>query len=257
MPIEIPKKHSPPYFFPEGDFSIVKYLDLSKFISLLQRHALFFCRIDKLEDKFEGLTSKANYEFRIKYYENLRDEKFFNKWPNDNDLIDLVSKTYHFENDLRSIFCVNCWNMYNGESIALWKIYSDVEKGIMIKSSISSLIESFKVSQNEIYLSKVKYIDYHTDIMPDGNIIFPFVHKNLPYSYENEIRLLHKVNDTGWKYDWSKEEVEEGIFVNIDLKILINEIVISPYSPNWFINLIKNLLEKYDFDIPITKSKLS
>ena len=57
MPIIKPTEFSAPVFFPKNDYSIVKYLDLTKFVSLLHKQSLFFCRLDKLEDKFEGTTA--------------------------------------------------------------------------------------------------------------------------------------------------------------------------------------------------------
>ena len=66
MPIIKPTKITAPVFYPKTDYAIVKYLDLTKYISLLQRQSLFFCRLDKLEDKFEGTTEKANFDYRVK-----------------------------------------------------------------------------------------------------------------------------------------------------------------------------------------------
>ena len=36
-----------------------RYLDFTKFVALLDTKALFFARIDKLEDRFEGTLFKA------------------------------------------------------------------------------------------------------------------------------------------------------------------------------------------------------
>jgi len=50
---------------------IWRYLDFAKFMSLLHRQALFFCRADKLSDPFEGSFSKANLELRRGNYERM------------------------------------------------------------------------------------------------------------------------------------------------------------------------------------------
>ncbi len=67
MPIIKRTEFSQPLFYPERDYTVVKYVDLLKFVSILQRRSLFFCRLDKLEDQFEGTTAKANYQLRLQW----------------------------------------------------------------------------------------------------------------------------------------------------------------------------------------------
>ncbi len=127
----------------------------------------------------------------------------------------------------------------------------------MIKSSISRLENALQLTEEEIKLSEVRYIDYEKEVMPDGNTMYPLIHKQTAYSYEDEVRLIHEVSQDGWIHDWTKEEIEEGIFINTDLNSLISEIVISPYSPKWFLKLIEELSKKYDLNKPIKESKLA
>lgn len=47
---------------------IWRYLDFTKFVSLLDHKALFFTRADKFDDPFEGIYSKANIELRPQVY---------------------------------------------------------------------------------------------------------------------------------------------------------------------------------------------
>ncbi len=144
MAIHEPKPSSPPTHYPKGNYSIVKYLDLTKFLSLLSRNELFFCRIDKLEDQFEGRLPKPNYDLRVQYQKELRDSGFFTVEMPDDKIYESVEKSYKFNEKIRSLTCVNCWNKKADESAALWKIYSDFNKGIMIKSSISNLVKAFE-----------------------------------------------------------------------------------------------------------------
>jgi hypothetical protein len=41
---------------------IWRYMDFTKFVSLLDRSALFFARADKFKDQFEGSWTKKNFE---------------------------------------------------------------------------------------------------------------------------------------------------------------------------------------------------
>ena len=257
MPIIKPTDHTPPVFYPQNDYAVVKYLDLTKYISLLQRQSLFFCRLDKLEDQFEGTTSKANFDSKVKFLKYLRDSGFFTVPLPDDKIIDNVNKQYEVEKRFKSIFCVNCWNKYETESAALWKIYSDFNKGIMIKSSISRLEKSFELEETEIQLSEIHYLDYKKERMPDGNKNYPIIHKTKAYSYEDEVRLIYHLKQPYWDMDWTKEEVEEGIYIKTDLNELIEEIIIGPYSPKWFFKLIQDISNKYGLDKTIIKSILS
>jgi hypothetical protein len=74
MPILEFNQYSAPVIYPKENYKVYKYFDIIKFISLLQRKSLFFCRLDKLEDKFEGSSPKLNIEYRKKYYEQIHNE---------------------------------------------------------------------------------------------------------------------------------------------------------------------------------------
>ena len=63
----------------------------------------------------------------------------------------------------------------------------------MIKSTFARVIKAFNVSDEYIYCSRIKYIDYEKDTFSLGNTITPFIHKHKAYSYEEEIRFIHEV----------------------------------------------------------------
>lgn len=258
MPIIIPNNSTSPVYYPQGNYQVVKYMDLTKFVSLLQRKSLFFCRLDKLEDHFEGTTARSNWKTRYDLYatKHFRSSKF--KKLTHEEILNKVEEHFEAERKMKALKTICCWNISDSESAALWKIYSDFNQGIMITSNITSIIEAFKETDENIDLSEVKYINYSTDEMPDGNSMFPVIHKHNAYSYENELRLIHTVDfDNGLIYDWSKEEIEQGKNLNVDLDKLIDEIVLSPYSPKWYVKLIENLCETYDLKTVITQSDLS
>ena len=258
MPIESPSSFSVPVFYPETNYKLVKYLNLTKFISLLQRNSLFFCRLDKLEDKFEGITAKPNLTARISWRHYLRDEiKYFEKNISDEEIIKNVESLYDLEKKIKNLNCVNCWNKGEEESVALWKIYSDFSQGIMIKSSVSQLEEALKQTEEKILLSEIHYLDYEREEMLDGNTMWPIIHKHLAYSYESEVRLVFEVDQVNWIHDWSKEEVPEGVFIKLDIDKLIDEIIIGPHSPEWFLKLVREISYKYGLNKPIKKSILS
>lgn len=253
MSIIQPNKNVITFYYPDSNYSVAKYLDLTKFISLLQKRALFFCRVDKLEDKFEGELALKNHALKTEMYRSLRKHGIEIE---EEKIVKNVLSDIEFTRHHRRIICVSCWNKFDEESAALWKIYSDYNKGIMIKSSINQLTKSLKKQPKEIQLSEVKYINYQKDVIPN-HINFPFFHKQKAFSYENEIRMLHQVVGTGLFQDWAKEEVEEGLFVEVDLDDLIDEIILSPGSPTWFHKLVEDVAKKYGLNKNIRQSILS
>ena len=252
-------KDSAPFHYPDKDFVLVKYMDLQKFLSLLYKKSLFFCRLDKLEDQFEGITAKKNYELRIQIVKQLNKEGIPSKPLNELGIHSAVQDQYKWEERYKGIFLINCWNKFNVESAALWKIYSNNGKGILIKSSVERIKKAFKQIKAPIRMSKVKYLNYETEYMPEGNIYYPIIHKQKAYLYEEEVRLIHEITEdiVDGAYDWSKEEVQAGKYFECNLEELVEEIIMGPYSPKWIYNLLQDLLEKYNLSKNIRQSTLA
>lgn len=254
----MPVNHTNSKYYPEKNFQVVKYMDLTKFVSLLQRESLFFCRLDKLEDHFEGTTEKVNWQEQYNFFS--RQHLLSPNFPEltDEEIVEKTKSYFDLERKRKELFTVCCWNISNKESAALWKIYSNFNQGLMITSKVSSIIESFKNTAEEINVSRVKYIDYQNERIQRGNIIYPVLHKHIAYSYENELRLIHKVSSKkGQTYNWKKEEIEQGKYVKVDLNMMIDEIVLSPFAPSWYLDLVKNLCETYQLKTTIMKSELA
>jgi len=256
MPIDRYSKTSPDYFEPPESIELARYMDITKFLSLLKDRQLFFCRIDKLEDRFEGTLPKISRKLLADWFR--RDGVTVPPNGNiDERIKEEVERQINFGEKYKALTCINCWNEYQGESYALWKVYSDLNQGIMIKSSFSRIIKAVKESKEEIFCSSIKYIDYEKDSMDIGNVMTPIVHKHKAYSYEKEIRLIHVVSNEGWRHDWDNEKYEKGIKINVDVQELISEIVISPFAPDWFTELIEDILDKYSIECKLISSKLN
>jgi hypothetical protein len=250
---------SVPLQYPKSDYSVVKYMDILKFISLLQRRALFFCRQDKFEDQFEGETARKNFDWRIRSLKHLNESGFFNSKMTDAEIQESIKVKYDFERKLKALRLITCWNKRVQESAALWKIYSDNGQGIMIKSSIGRIKKALSASSAEFRLTEVRYINFDEELMDDGNDFFLVSHKQEAYSYEEEVRLIHEITAgvNGWEYDWKAEESSIGKYFELDLSELIDEIVIGPYCPKWQFNIIEGVIEKYELVKKVSRSKLT
>ena len=256
MPIERYSDTSPRYFEPEETTQLARYFDLTKFLSLLKDERLFFCRLDKLEDRFEGTLPIASREDFRAYYQRLNSTNFLDKKLTDEKIEEKIKSNLEFREKLKALNCVNCWNEFESESYALWKVYSDINQGIMVKSSFARLIRAFSETEEKVFCSRIKYIDHEKDSIDIGNTMTPIVHKHRAYSYESEVRLIHEVKQNGWVHDWENEPFENGVKIKVDLSELIEEIIISPFAPIWFKDLIEDILKRYSLSCNLSISKL-
>lgn len=187
MPVNLHRKL---IFFPEEEIPLVRYMSLAKFISLIDSHALFFCRLDKFDDVYEGTSPEANQIIRHNWYPDMVAAGHFPESGRTEEIAQSVKEQINqFEQLQRKLICINCWNIAYHESAALWKLYAEEGCGIMIRSSKNQLIKAFETSEEEIWLSAVKYVDFETKNL-DGNILFPAIHKHQFYRYEEEVRLI-------------------------------------------------------------------
>ena len=161
---------------PPPEAVLWRYLDFTKFVSLLDRHALFFARADKLGDPFEGSYPRANVDTRF----GMSEERFSEK---------AVQEASDFLRQSRRFTLVNCWHWSDYESAAMWRMYSREHDGIAVKTDFRSLSESL-VGNEVIYIGRVSYIDYEEDFIRESNIFAPYLNKRKSFEHEKEVRAV-------------------------------------------------------------------
>ncbi len=234
-------KYHPVFEDPKDDkLKLWRYMDLSKYFSLLDSSCLYFCCASEfrssehqLNDPFEGSFPKIEYEYWIKEY----GEK------NVHDIYNTSSK----------IIYVNCWHLSEHESIAMWKLYSESNKGIAIKTSIANFKNSFEKTIEDIYAGKVQYIDYEKEPYYNngkhqyqfGNLMVPYIHKRNIFEYEEEYRAI---------YSGKVPQDQKGYAIKVDLTKLIEEVILAPYFPNWLYGFINKITNNYLSNVKIKKS---
>ncbi|MGO9264054.1 MAG: DUF2971 domain-containing protein [Candidatus Binataceae bacterium] len=221
-----------------ADTLLWRYMDLAKFVSLLQSRTLHFCRGDMFSDPFEG-SYPAN---------NLAD------FGADADGYDAQA--------WRRFVVVSCWHAADGESDAMWRLYSKGGYGIAITSSR----ESLQKAADDGYVIDVKYIDF---IAGKADLHIPsdvFEYKRRAFEHESEVRvIITRYPQTGFEGEMPRlsrpmdgqEFPERGYAVDIDLGQLINNVVISPSAPDWFFEVVQRLVVKYELrEQLVTRSSL-
>jgi len=129
---------------PPDEIVIWRYIDLPKFLLMLEHKALYFALFSEFEDKWEAvldreLTASIAGQFTAA----------------SGQVIGL------FQEFIKGI-AVNCWYCGDDESVAMWRLYTSSEYGIAIRSSVRDFKRALAVSELDVYLGDVKYRD-HTD----------------------------------------------------------------------------------------------
>ncbi|HUU16888.1 MAG TPA: DUF2971 domain-containing protein [Sedimentisphaerales bacterium] len=225
-----------------------RYLDFTKFVSLIDKKALFFSIADSLGDPFEGSYSKANIKLRPTVY----------KCIPKNSLDKIQKQTEVLSKEIRKFTVINCWHMNEYESAAMWKLYLKSNEGVAIQFTFTRLTESLNnYEENDVFVGKVNYINYETEWLPEGNSFYPFLHKRKSFEHERELRaIIQKVPVRHGRVDWSQEIFGIGTYVDVDLNILIEKVLLSPTSPAWFSQLVKSVVKKYNVKKEVIQSSL-
>ena len=153
---------------PPSEATLWRYMDFTKFVSLLDNSSLFFCSADRLGDPFEGSWSQANFETMSERYPP--------------EMADSIRQAIPGIKRLRSQFLINCWHWNESESDAMWKIYTGQSAGIAIKTDFASLSKSF-IEDKTVYIGQVNYVDYNNSIIPEGNLFYAYLYNNSSDSF--------------------------------------------------------------------------
>lgn len=233
---------------------IWRYMDLPKYVSLLSEKSLWFSRVDLLRDWYEGRVP-FNHVLSMpkKYLE--RDPSMLPEEASIRTVKDIENI-----DSFRKYTLVNSWSISKIESFALWKIYlGRSSQGIAIESRVGSIRNCF--TSDKLKKAKIGKIDYSNSIKEINQDIICGTKKPY-YSYENEFRIFvqNQFIEDQSSHKERQPKFQDGTNIEIDPKVLIHNVVVSPYCENWFFNLVKKLtyeIMKYDkMDIPIKKSRI-
>ncbi|MGY3687137.1 hypothetical protein ACXAAV_10735 [Vibrio coralliilyticus] len=227
-----------PCFKQPGDASskIWRYMDFTKFVSILENQNIFFCRADLFDDPFEGSIPKGNILHQEVLYSNIGIE-------HRQKAIEAMSSG---RKQMKSKTYISCWHMNDKESAAMWKLYAMTHEAVAISTSYGKLRD---LLSSKVYLGLVEYIDYETAVIPENNSFWPFMFKRLSFKHESEVRAV--IQDIEGTYQ------SAGISESIEVNDLIDAIYVSPEAPQWYYELVKSITSKYGIRAPVMQSSLS
>ena len=238
----------------ESGTKLWRYMDLAKFLDLLESRTLFFARADKLGDPFEGASgiSERKGEWDRFYLDHFR--TVVRHPPEGHTALSdeeveehaqrlLRSISAMAENDRRTNF-VSCWHANTGESEAVWRLYCPPGvPGVAIETTSDRLFGSF-TSTCRVKLGQVQYVDFRRSFAGVHDRIFC---KRKSLSHEAEVRAVTTAH-------LNDERI--GLLVAVDVEALSVSVIPSPFAPPWFEELVRSLVRRYALELPVRRSEL-
>lgn len=260
-----PEQH--PAFVQPSDPNIKlwRYMNLAKFVHLLDTKSLFFAAPESFNDPFEGSVTKPELARRA---ELEADKPGATSWIKEGALID------------RGSVAISCWHMNEHESDAMWSRYVVGGEGIAIQSTFAKFVGSLPQGTKyeipticPIFVGKVNYIDFDSETFTPGNHYYRFVHKRKAFEHERELRAVI------WQYAIERIErpppgpdatldelmlppfrrvpgVKGGIPVGVDVRGMIEKVFIAPSCRTWFAEVVRSIIGKYGFNFHVQHSRL-
>jgi hypothetical protein len=199
-------------------------MGLDKYLALLSTAQLWFAKSSAFTDRYETQCSPYLLEYLRR---EGRDDEFVRRF--NEEYTDWRDRTH-----------VNCWSIGTNDSYAMWKIYlSDPTAGVAIRSTAAKVRKSILPTEGrQIFDGKVIYSSHIRDELTYPRLVTT---KTPHYSYEQEWRLFFINREPlGLLSQFSV-----GSRVNVDLSILIEQVCISPFSPDWLQDLVQEITQKY------------
>lgn len=230
-------------------FIIWRYMDLWKFLDIIDNNRLYMTRLDRVEDKYE-----ANY------YNKFINSSIMSRSKKHNVNINSDEITKAMEHNKKYIY-MSCWTNMKTENYLLWKAYTNYTTGIVIKSNGGNLLKSINNSEKRKFL--IKKIMYINTEKKDENEIFSDydIHEDFSdllflkrdyFKHEQEYRMITYFDAN--TDSSNKNTKPSGLYIEIDPKILIKEVYVSPGSSDEFKKLVQLKVDKLKFGIEVKKS---
>jgi len=247
-------------FFTKPDEELWRYMDITKFLSIIDKKALYFSRSDLLGDPFEGSIPMSIGQKNFNDILKSQFEEMINRKST------ILNEPSTFHDFIRKSCYVCSFHTGSVESAALWSIYSKSKEGVAIKTTFTRLCDCFKDdTTNNVGIGMINYIDYNQQTIPvELSTVSPLLYKRKSFEFEKETRAIIMepseieggVSDTGEKYFKIQISLKNGFYIPINLDVFIERVYIAPSSPPWIKELIESIMQKYGLQKEVKQSIL-
>lgn len=243
------------------NIEIWRYMDFTKYVSMLDLGGLYFTRSDFLGDPFEGTYSRVNVE---DFKQQMEEAAKTAGGPL--DTAKMLEESALTRQWYRQWIYISSWHMNEFESAAMWRLYARTNEAIAVQSTYTKFCECLPSEMDwghgergdAVYVGEVEYMDYESDLLPEGNMFHLFTHKRKSFEHERELRgVVWDTTPARVAIDLTVSNPKKGVPVSVSLGDLIETVYVAPTAPNWFRDLVEAVTRKYGLiNKPIVRSSL-
>lgn len=219
-----------------------RYMDFSKFVSLLNSSSLWIARSDTFRDKHEGKFHSEMEESLLKFYESQEYDSDAKIKSADDFQMYLIKNAF-----------INCWHENLDENMVMWEIYGRSECSIAIKTSVGKLTNSVDVSSikehcSDICIGRVNYIKSE-EVSGELNYVFPFFRKRPHFAFEKEVRLFIS------SYSPNNPSLDRvsGYNLPVNLPDMIENVFVHPDAPSWLHDAVQAVVDRFELQVTVEK----
>lgn len=151
---------------PPDDTTIWQYMDFTKLVSIPERKELFFARVDKVDDPYEGTIPEFSRRERMETYKVQYPDRTEEQLKRSFAALDRYAELVGTGSML-----INCCHINQFETAAMWELYAQRNSGIAIKTTFKRLKVSLdKATPDKIKFGLIKYIDSENEWVPEDNL---------------------------------------------------------------------------------------
>ena len=220
----------------EDDLALWRYMNLRKFKSLMKSKSLYFPPSSTFNDELEGHIT--NYDHRAQDAQLSR----FGISTSQRQIAEQARKAIADSNQMPTV--ISCWTKNTDGPECMWKEYGgSIEKSVAIETTVGRLRGCLG---SEFLIIPITYLDFEKDSIPGGHSLLPFFFKRLKYSQEREVRIIGDME--------MGKRIGSHRTVQVDLKLLLGKIVVSPKASRFFRNCVERITRKHAPSVPVELS---
>lgn len=230
-----------------------RYMTFEKFCWFVEKAELYHTRLDRFDDPFEGAVTDA--------YARMRDAGQIEPYYTTKEWEPWVFKSLRFRE------FATCWHASEYESDALWKLYAPGGAGIAVVSTMLRITQFVELAPDvHGMLGQIEYVNFADHDMRRGpTVIRPGHLKRKSFEYEREVRgiILTNLIIDGSHFTANDAVLEQqrlrqplGINAKVDLKGLIQSIIVSPSAESFVGELVQIITKRHGLDHLVRASEL-
>ena len=262
---------------PNNEDTLWRYMSFEKFVSILKTESLFYTKAYKFEDTFEGIRPQPIMDAYIRVLRRHAPEAHAQGVIK---IIEIMRK---------HVMC-NCWHQNKEESKAMWNDYGRHNNGIAIKTTVQKLKNSLSGTMYDVFIGKIKYLSPSTydenytksflKSIENASALdkykkwtyFPYFYKREEFEYEREVRIIididrdiedvlrrfrgETISDPEFIESVFPDSGENGKLYRVNVNMLIDEIITSPYADERITQEVKSAIQKCGYNFEVNPSTL-